>query len=602
MDRCKELEIKIQKYAEAYYSGHQEITDDQFDGLVENLRKINPNSPILSSIGWGAKEFITRFKANHLGTIPVTGLSKVKYPSNVKYGYSVITPKIDGGSVCIYYKNSIPFAMITRGDGHSGLSIFHKFPDKFPHIPNKGIVCVRGEAYIPIHNFDELKKRGIPSPRNYATGILNRDSGSEDPDLKYINFLFYQIRICDFKLKTKIDELNYLKNCGFPTVPFDISENTSPDFLKNLYEEYQKNDFPIDGVVLSVMDIKKKDDEIIENSIAYKFESESMESTVTNIIWTTGSSGRVNPVIEFNPIFLSGALIQRATGMNAKFIKDFNIGIGSVVKITRSNEVIPYIQKVITPSNPILPDKCPSCGSKLKFDGTFLYCNNKKCPAQIRSTFFKILKVFGIPEGLGETNIWNFIELSKANDLNSFIEFILNVDNKTIDNNFAGHFKELINKLINNFRNKKSITNQEFWFMVGLNGISWLNAKKLPVVEEYISTPAKFTLTPSINSTLKSNFNLLVSVFNTLKNNNIFIKDIIINNNLIKVCYTGKTDKFKTRKDFFNNYSNKIIESPIQSCEYLICNNPSKSYKYKYAISHNIPIMTEEDFTKNILK
>ena len=49
----KELETKIKSFAESYYRGEAVVTDAQFDSLVEELRKVDPDNPLLNTTGWG---------------------------------------------------------------------------------------------------------------------------------------------------------------------------------------------------------------------------------------------------------------------------------------------------------------------------------------------------------------------------------------------------------------------------------------------------------------------------------------------------------------------------------------------------------------------
>jgi NAD-dependent DNA ligase len=59
--------------------------------------------------------------------------------------------------------------------------------------------------------------------------------------------------------------------------------------------------------------------------------------------------------VQIKPVNLGGVRIEFATGFNGSFIKDNQIGIGAVVEIIRSGDVIPYIQKVIKQVKPDLP-------------------------------------------------------------------------------------------------------------------------------------------------------------------------------------------------------------------------------------------------------
>ena len=50
--------------------------------------------------------------------------------------------------------------------------------------------------------------------------------------------------------------------------------------------------------------------------------------------------------VKLEPVMIDGVKIEHATGFNAKFIIDHKIGLGAVVQIIRSGDVIPHILNV----------------------------------------------------------------------------------------------------------------------------------------------------------------------------------------------------------------------------------------------------------------
>ena len=85
------------------------------------------------------------------------------------------------------------------------------------------------------------------------------------------------------------------------------------------------------------------------------------EAKVVDVIWTPSKDGYLKPRVRIEPIHLGGVQIEYATGFNAAFIKDNNIGIGSIIEIIRSGDVIPHIKKVTVaaeePKMPTVPFK-----------------------------------------------------------------------------------------------------------------------------------------------------------------------------------------------------------------------------------------------------
>ena len=125
----------------------------------------------------------------------------------------VVEPKIDGLSVVLHYRDGLFVQGATRGDGEVGeditlnLRTVRTIPLRIPvdekgPKPPKNFV-VRGEAFIPIKEFDELNKRleeagekTYLNPRNTAAGSLRQ----LDPALtasRPLTLLVYQIVASD---------------------------------------------------------------------------------------------------------------------------------------------------------------------------------------------------------------------------------------------------------------------------------------------------------------------------------------------------------------------------------------------------------------------
>jgi NAD-dependent DNA ligase len=81
------------------------------------------------------------------------------------------------------------------------------------------------------------------------------------------------------------------------------------------------------------------------------------EAKVVDVIWTPSKDGYLKPRVRIEPIQLGGVRIEYATGFNASFIQQHKIGVGAVIEIIRSGDVIPYIRKIIVPAAaPKMPD------------------------------------------------------------------------------------------------------------------------------------------------------------------------------------------------------------------------------------------------------
>ena len=64
------------------------------------------------------------------------------------------------------------------------------------------------------------------------------------------------------------------------------------------------------------------------------------------VIWTPSKNGYLKPRVRIEPVNIGGVKIEFATGFNAKFIETNKIGVGAIVELIRSGDVIPHIKSV----------------------------------------------------------------------------------------------------------------------------------------------------------------------------------------------------------------------------------------------------------------
>lgn len=144
--------------------------------------------------------------------------------------------------------------------------------------------------------------------------------------------------------------------------------------------------------------------------IAYKTKGDLAVTTVDSITWQVGRTGRVTPVLEIQPVFLSGATIRRVTAHTAMTVREQQLGSGARIEVIRSGEVIPTLSKVLEPaSTVVLPDHCSSCGEVLQVDGEYLYCPaGMDCSAQAEGALLHFCQTMEI-RGFGEKVIQKLV-------------------------------------------------------------------------------------------------------------------------------------------------------------------------------------------------
>ncbi|MEO0102834.1 MAG: NAD-dependent DNA ligase LigA, partial [candidate division WOR-3 bacterium] len=143
----------------------------------------------------------------------------------------------------------------------------------------------------------------------------------------------------------------------------------------------------------------------------YKYPPEQATTKIKRIYVQVGRIGTLTPVAEFEPVFLSGTTVTRATLHNFEEMRRKDIRVNDTVLVEKAGEVIPQVVKVIKEKRtgkekefPI-PKKCPVCGGNVvkEKEEVAYRCVNVSCPAQIkrRIEHFASRKAMDI-ENLGE--------------------------------------------------------------------------------------------------------------------------------------------------------------------------------------------------------
>ncbi|MDE0745884.1 MAG: DNA ligase, partial [SAR202 cluster bacterium] len=301
----------------------------------------------------------------------------------------MVTAKLDG-LAAMFREDKL---LATRGDGIQGNDITSSF-DKGVVDAGNGISGV-GELVMTTGYFeDHLKKLGYAHPRNICVGVVNSDEVNED-------------------------FVKALKDGAVRFVPYSTLNRWEGSFTE-LIEKHdtiqqqikESCEYPTDGVVAEITHSELKS--VLGSTshhnrwqIAIKQRSEAKEATIKSIIWQTKRTGRVTPVLEVEPIELSGATVGRVTAHHAGNVKALQLGKGAVITVERSGEVIPKIVTVVkTASKTQIAENCASCGQELTWQRDFLVCNNHSaCPAQIENTLEHFFKIHGQVDGFGSKSI-----------------------------------------------------------------------------------------------------------------------------------------------------------------------------------------------------
>ena len=349
----KDLVEMIRFSNDAYYNKEPVLTDNEFDILKEFTQRKYPDNTSIDEIG-------APISGKSKVTLPyeMASMDKIKPDSNslpswtMKYkGPYVLSCKLDGISgmyVCEKGKQKL----YTRGNGTVGQDISHLI--KVLGLPKVEGYAIRGEFIIPKQVFEIKYKAEFANARNLVAGIINRKS--VDERAKDLHFVTYEVIHPEMPPSLQMETV---KKLGFEVVQNKSIDNLSNESLSKLLVDWRESyEYVIDGVIVTDDKIYPRVSGNPEHSFAFKMviSDQVAEAKVVDVIWTPSKNGYLKPRVRIEPISIGGVTIEYATGFNGKFIQDNNIGIGAIITIIRSGDVIPHIKSVTVPAtSPKMP-------------------------------------------------------------------------------------------------------------------------------------------------------------------------------------------------------------------------------------------------------
>jgi DNA ligase (NAD+) len=381
--RAESLRRLIQHHTYQYYVlDAPEISDAEFDALMNSLREleeahpevVTPDSPTQRVGGEIQEQFR---KVNH--PAPILSLSNAFEADDVRAWHErilrllpagtslqfVVEPKIDGLTVVLHYEDGLFVLGATRGNGEVGeditlnLRTIPSLPLRIPvgdgrqSAPRR--LVVRGEAYMPIKDFDALNRsqedkgeKTFANPRNAAAGSLRQLDTSITASRPLRLFTYAVVASEGIELRTQWEVLHYLKEMGLPVNPdmmlFDGLEEAIA-YSERWMERREELSYEADGVVIKVNDLATQDvlgvvGKDPRGKIAFKFPAREATTRLKELGINVGRTGTLNPFAVLEPVELGGVTIERATLHNFEDIARKDIRIGDTVVIKRAGDVI----------------------------------------------------------------------------------------------------------------------------------------------------------------------------------------------------------------------------------------------------------------------
>ena len=643
--RMRELIEQINEHNYNYYIlDNPTISDADYDKLLDELMKLEKDNNFVfddsPSQRVGAEVNSNFEKEPHL--VPLYSLDKrqkidelkawyddimSKYP-NTKFSFEY---KFDGLTITILYENGVFQKAMTRGNGVIGEVVTNqvKTIKSIPlSIPYKKKVIVQGEAIMLKSELEKYNKKNaepLKNVRNAAAGAI-RNLNPQVTKERNLDMYFYAVPYIETEdINSQEEVFQFLKENKFKVHSFNkivtkFEEIT--ELINKVDKEKEKIDILIDGVVLKINEFKTCEElgytsRFPKFAIAYKFAPQELTSKVLDVKFQVGRTGKITPLAIIEPIFLSGATIQRATLNNYSDIMRKKVKINSYVYVRRSNEVIPEIMGVARDTEDsrdiILPTVCPSCGQPLKQEDIETFCTNYwGCPAQIqkRIVHFCSKDAMNI-EGVSNKTIDSFYTKLKIRypyqlyDLSK--EELLTLDkfkDKKTDN------------IYDNIQNSKNPPLDKFIYALGIKNIGKKTAKDLArhfkTFENFKN--ASFEELNSVTDIAEILAQCIIDYFADSKNieliDKLFERGVLPQNNTNdgKGIFEGKTfvltgtlDNF-TREEAtleIESRGGKVTSSVSKNTDYLLAGE-SVGSKYDKAVALGIKILNEKDFVDMI--
>ena len=651
-ERMDELIDYINKASYEYYVlDNPTITDQEYDDYYNELLSIEEKYPELkredsptNRVGGAVLDKFEKVTHDH----PMLSFDDIfneeeiilfdeRIKKVVSTAHYTLEPKMDGLSGSLIYKNGVLVRGATRGDGVTGEDITTniKTIKSVPLRLTEDIdIEVRGEIYMSKKSFLEANREKVKNgekefanPRNAAAGSI-RQLDSKVAAKRNLDFMAYFIpNPEDYGIKTQKESLEFLRKLGFVTNHKlnGYAKNVKDiiNYIDSLSEKRDNLPFEIDGVVLKVDNLEDEKrlgftSRVPRWGIAYKFPAKEVLTTLKEIKFTVGRTGKITPNAIFSPVHVSGSLVSKATLHNSDYCIDKDVRVGDTISIRKAGDVIPEVVEVKLDrrkedSVPFkMIENCPMCNSVLVRKDANHYCKNEHCPSRkIESLIHFSSRDAMYIEGFGESIVEDFYNLGYLKNIDDFYTLDKYKDELML---LEGFGEKSISKLLESASNSKKNSLERLLF--GL-GIRYVGKKTAKILSKYYKTmdnliKADFDELKSINDIGDVIAKSIVDYFSDEKNINLInrLKDLNLNMRYLgeevntsneningkTFVITGTLSRPRDEiKEEIEGLGGNVTGSVTKKTDYVIAGEKAGS-KLTKANELGISVLTEEEY------
>ena len=462
--QLQELRDEVRHHEYLYYvEDSPELTDAQYDALMNKLKKLEAEHPELVTpdspsqrVGGKPKDGFVKMPHSR----PMLSLDNAyneeelrawnqrlrdALPSAETVQY-VCELKLDGLSLALHYARGAHGSAhlergLTRGDGSIGEDVtsnvrtIRSVPLSISAAKLKAAGLpqsfeVRGEVVLPQTAFvkmnQEREAQGMApaaNPRNAAAGTIRTLEPNIVAQRRLDFYAYFLLRDGEFLLPLQSATLDALRTSGFRVNQYAKTVKSIDEVIAFIADAEPLRDtlgYEIDGVVIKVDATAQQKrlgftGKAPRWAIAYKFAARAGITKLEDVLFQVGRTGKVTPVAALAPVLIGGTTVTRATLHNADEIARLGVRIGDFVSVERGGDVIPKIVEVVEDKKHprgtkeiVFPEVCPVCKSSLvKVEGEVDWrCVNNSCPARVREELlhWAARGVMNI-EGLGDAMV-----------------------------------------------------------------------------------------------------------------------------------------------------------------------------------------------------
>lgn len=656
-ERILYLIKQLNAASDAYYGGEEEhLSNYEWDKMFDELEVLEKNTGIIFPTS--PTQSISRSKIDdnifnnrkEKHEYPALSLAKTKKVEELQTWAGEkdiwLSWKLDGLTLVLTYDQGKLQKILTRGNGTIGTNITYMkdvikgFPTTIDYQKH---MVVRGEAIILYSDFERinmyLDEEKYANPRNLASGTLALDPSNVDivkeRNLKFIAFTLVYL---EKKLISWGERMNFLDQLGFETVEREITNaNDLPLIINKWSEKVEKGkiDTPVDGLVINYDDTEYASTGTVTGhhatraGLAFKWQDEVAVTLLDHIEWSCAASV-ITPVAIFDPVFLEGTTVTRASLCNISEMDRLGIGEDkhTKLKIIKANKIIPKCVGVVSAQGHYtIPKVCPVCQSKAKIlvggDGKTktLHCINTTCPAKNLRRLARFVSRQGMNiDGLSIKKLVILINKGYITGYSSIYE-LYQYEKQLYE--LDGFGEKSCKNLLQAIEKSRHVQPENFIYslcipLVGMDTakriigkigyagfLDRINAKNSFDDIDGIGEEKSKSITDWFSDDRNKNeFFSLLKYFNLHDNAGIETKEQRCKELVFVV--TGNLNTFKNRSElikYIERQGGRVASSISKKTNYLINNDiNSVSSKNKQAMKLRIPIITEEEFIKKFIE